>query len=84
MDDIKVNDGGGLLDNIGMIDSLIVDVSELPKNLICGEYIRFCKKIPEMVKKLALLKQGVQKDTESLKAQIKELTEAKDGEDNVV
>ena len=79
MDDIKFNDGGGLLDNIGMIDSLLVDVSELPKYLMCGEYIRFCGKIPEMVKKLALLKQGVKRDTESLKARVKELTEAKDG-----
>ena len=77
-DKITVNDGGGLMDNIGLIDSLLIDCNDLPKALISGEYVRFCGKIVEMVQKLALLKQGVKNDTESMKNQIKELLKERD------
>lgn len=79
-ENIKVNDGGGLYDNLGIIDMLIIDCNELPKDLINGQNIRFCSRISQMAQKLAKLKEGVKNDTESLKEQIKELT---GGDENV-
>ena len=74
-DEINVNDGGGLLDNIGLIDSLIVSCNELPNAIFNGQNVRFCALIVEMVQKLSLLKQGVKNDLESLRKQVDELTE---------
>lgn len=75
MEELKINDGNGLMDNLGMIDSLILDCNELPKTLIDGQYVLFCSKVVEMVQKLSQLKNGVKNDTESLMKQISELTE---------
>lgn len=58
------------LDNIGLIDSLIVDCNSLVQKIVAGEYIGFCAKTVEMVQKLANLKQGVKNDIESLKKQL--------------
>lgn len=73
MSELKVNDGNGLLDNIGMIDSLIVDCNELPQLLMSGRYVAFCGKIVEMVQKLSNLKKGVNNDTKFLQDEISEL-----------
>ena len=72
-EEITVNDGKGLLDNIGLIDSLIVDCNELPKTLFNGQYARFCGLIVETVQKLALLRDGVKNDIQSRDNNIKEL-----------
>ena len=72
-EEIKVNDGGGLLNSYGLIDSLILDCNESVKKLIEGNYIAWCNRMSEMVKKLALLKDGVKKDTEGLQRQVEEL-----------
>ena len=74
MEDIKVNDGGGLFDNLGLIDTLIVDCNELPKLLISGHGVGFCAKVVEMVQKLSNLKIGVKNDVDSLRQQIATLT----------
>ena len=63
------------MNNLEMIDSLIVDCNELPKALMNGQFVLFCAKIAEMVKKLANLKDGVKTDTESLHKQIMDLNE---------
>lgn len=70
---IPVNDGGGLHDNIGFIDSLTVDCNDLTRLLMTGHYVAFCAKVVEMVKKLSLLREGVQRDIEDRERQIKEL-----------
>ena len=72
-EEIKVNDGGGLLNSCGLIDSLILDCNESVKKLIEGNYIAWCNRMSEMVKKLSLLKDGVKKDTEGLQRQVEEL-----------
>lgn len=77
-EEIKVNDGKGLFDSNGLIDTLIVDCNELPKKLASGEYVGFCGLIIEMVQKLALLKNGITKDRESLQDQVKELIRLRD------
>lgn len=78
-DDLTVNDGKGLMDNLGMIDSLIVDCNNIVRLLTGGEYIGFCAKAVEMVQKLAKLKQGVKDDTDFLKDRVAQLT--KENED---
>ena len=72
---ITVNDGKGLLDNLGMIDSLIVDCNKLPQLLFSGQNVAFCAKIVEMVQKLANLRKGVENDTKSLTDEIQRLLE---------
>jgi len=71
--EIKVNDGGGLMDNLGMIDSLIVDCEKGMKALLAGSPLEYAAITVQMVKKLGLLKAGVRNDTEDLKKQIREL-----------
>lgn len=74
-EDIKVNDGGGLFDSLGLIDSLIVDCEKGMKALLAGSPLEYAAITVEMVKKLGLLKAGVRNDTEDLKKQIRELRE---------
>ena len=71
-DEIKVNDGGGLYDNLGLIDTLTVDCNELLKALASGQYVHFAVVIVDMVQKLANLRNGVKADTEALKKQLEE------------
>ena len=71
--DFTVNDGKGLFDNLGIIDTLIEDCNELPKDLMNGQNVRFCKRIVHMVQKLANLKTGIEADMNDLKEQIKDL-----------
>ena len=73
--DLPVNDGGGLMNNLGMIDSLIVDCEKGMKALLAGSPLGYAAITVEMVKKLGLLKAGVRNDTEDLKKQIRELRE---------
>lgn len=62
---VETNDGGGLLDSSGMINSLIMDCNSLPKSLMDGNYVEFCKKIVEMVQKMGLLQDGIKSDIAS-------------------
>lgn len=71
--DLPLNDGGGLMDNIGLIDSLIVDCNNATKALVCGNYIQYASIMVNMVKKLSNLKAGVKNDTEGLLKQIEDL-----------
>ena len=71
--ELPVNDGGGLYDSVGLIDTLIVDCNELPRALFSGQNVRFCHLISQMVQKLAQLKEGVKTDLESRNRLIREL-----------
>lgn len=73
---LKINDGGGLFDACGLIDSLIMDCNELPKKLMSGNYVSFCASIVEMVQKLSALRNGVEKDTKAKEETIKDLQKA--------
>ena len=81
MERIQVNDGGGLMNHEGMIDSLITDCNENFRKLLTGNYIAFGNGMAEMVRKLALLKDGVKKDIENRDEQIRELTAQLNGGD---
>lgn len=71
-----VNDGNGLYDNIGLIDTLIVDCNELPKLLFEGRNVGFCAKIVEMVQKLTNLRNGVAADKQFLEGEVSSLKQA--------
>lgn len=81
--ELKVNDGGGLYDSAGFVDTIILDCNEAVKQLVSGNYVAFCNGMTEIVKKLALLKNGITKDKEDLERQISELREQleRSGED---
>lgn len=63
----KVNDGNGLFDVFGMIDLLIIDCNELPKDLVAGNYIRFSGRLVDMVNKLSVMRDGLKKEQEARK-----------------
>ena len=72
------SNGKGILDNCGLIDTLIMDCNELPRAMMSGHYVGFCAKIVEMVQKLSRLKDGVQQDTKELQNRIRELERIND------
>lgn len=69
---MEVNDGNGLLDNIGLIDTLVIDCNDAVKSCMSGQYIMFCNIMVRMVQKLANLKSGVRSDLESREQTIKD------------
>lgn len=72
-EEVTVNDGGGLFDASGIIDTLIVDCNSLTKLLIDNQFIAFGNTLVQMVQKLKLLKDGVKKDKENLQALVEQL-----------
>lgn len=70
MEEVKVNDGGGLFDSAGLIDSLIVDCNDSVMALTRGEYIKWCNLNVQMVQKLAVLKEGIRKEMESMQKKL--------------
>ena len=74
-EELKVNDGNGLYDSSGLIDSIIVDVNESLKELLSGQYIRFCSIVTQISQKLIELQSGLKADLESKDRTIKELTD---------
>ena len=73
MEEISVNDGNGLFDSNGLIDSMIMDCNELVKQLTHGDYVLFCQMVVQMVQKLSSLKKGINSDMKSLQEQIDDL-----------
>ena len=69
MDDPKINDGGGLYDAEGLIDTLIVECNDAVKSVMGGNAIKFCAQMVEMVQKLDALKRGIQKEKEAKEAE---------------
>ena len=78
----NINNGSGLFDNLGLIDTLIVDCNDLTRSIMSGHYVQYCSKIVEMVQKLANLKNGVKADTESLQKEVESLKKLLDDINN--
>lgn len=55
----EVNNGNGLYDSQGLIDTLISDCNNAVKSCVGGQYIAFCNIMVQMVRKLDILKKGV-------------------------
>ena len=70
---IPINDGGGLMDTNGLIDSLIVDTNGLMKSLVNGQYVGFAGTIVAMVQKLSTLQSGVKAEKAGYESQIRDL-----------
>jgi hypothetical protein len=76
--DLTVNDGKGLLDNDGLCDSLIIDLNNLIKLILNGQYIQFSATVTGMVQKLVNLKKGIKDDLDSMKEKVEELKRMND------
>ena len=72
-DEITVNDGGGLLDNEGLIDTLITDCNDLPRLLMENRNIGFCSRLVEMVQKLDSLKRAIKAEKQAAEDQLDEM-----------
>ena len=75
---VRVNDGGGLFDSFGLIDSLIVDCNSLPKALFEGKYVAFCNLVVQMVQKLSALREGISNEQAEYKKQIEDVQRLND------
>ena len=71
--DLKVNNGGGLLDNDGMIDQIIITCNDAVKELTNGQYINFCTKISNVGQMLIVLKRGIKEYHEAMQKKVDEL-----------
>ena len=76
--DVTVNDGKGLMDNEGLCDSLIIDLNNISKQLMTGQYIQFCTLVVSMSQKLINLKKGITNDMQSMKDKLEELKRIND------
>ncbi|MBQ1779223.1 MAG: hypothetical protein IIZ93_13800 [Acidaminococcaceae bacterium] len=63
----------GIHTSVELVDSLIIDLNNLPKDLIDGQFIQFCTKISQMGQKLINLRTGIKSDTENKNQIIEEL-----------
>ena len=69
----NINDGGGLYDNEGLVDTIILDCNELIKMLFSGRYIEFCATLVAMVQKLGSLKNGIKNEKAAAREQMADL-----------
>ena len=67
-----------IMTNAELIDSLILDLNNLPKEMISGQYIQFCAIVYQMAQKLINLRNTVDNDLknrnetiETLKAELR-------------
>ena len=55
----------GMYTNSELVDTLIVDLNTIPKDLINGQYINACATIAQMAQKLLNLRNGIKADIEN-------------------
>lgn len=63
---IRINDGGGLYDSDGLIDTIVIDLNNLTKALVSGEFVQYSGLIFQMYQKMQRLKTGINRDREKL------------------
>ena len=73
MSKAKINDGHGLWDNNGLIDTMITDLNDMMKCMAAGQYIRYADIVVKFVQKLTNLKKGIQTEKDDLMEQIQDL-----------
>lgn len=76
IEEVKVSDldtsgAKGIYDSQTFCNSVIVDVDEALKQIFSGERVGFCNTMIQIVRKMALLKDGIQKDLEAKDEQIR-------------
>ena len=70
---VTVNDGNGLYDNEGLIDTIIVDLNDILKNMAAGQYIRICNIVVGMTQKLTNLKKNMKEELACKDQQVADL-----------
>lgn len=78
MDEIKLNDGKGLYDNLGLCDTLQTDLNNLIKQALSGQFIQCSAIVLSMSQKLTNLKKGISIEIESKNKIIEELKSIND------
>ena len=71
--DLTVNNGKGLMDTDGYIDSIINTCNEASRLLVSGQYLLYFARMVDAVNKLLNLKNGMKKEQKALKEQIESL-----------
>lgn len=77
---IQVNDGGGLFDSAGLVDTIILDCNNTVRQMVSGNYIAFCNGMAEIVKKLGVLKEGISKEKKAMRDEVEYLGKQLDAE----
>lgn len=65
----------GLLTNAELVDTLIVDLNNLPKELLAGQFIQACSIVAQMGQKLINLRKGIADDLKYKDERIEQLKE---------
>lgn len=73
IDGVTVNDGNGLLDNDGLMQTIIVDCNDAVKGALSGNYISFCDKMVQVVQKVSLLRKNWEQEMNAKEKQIADL-----------
>lgn len=73
IDGVTVNDGNGLLDNDGLMQTIIVDCNDAVKGALSGNYISFCDKMVQVVQKVSLLRKNWEQEMNAKEKQIVDL-----------
>ena len=73
IDGVTVNDGKGLLDNDGLMQTIIVDCNDAVKGALSGNYISFCDKMVQIVQKVSLLRKNWKQEMNAKEKQIADL-----------
>lgn len=63
----------GIYTSVELVDSIIIDLNNIPKELMCGQYINACSVISQMATKLIKLKKGITDDMDNKNRIIEEL-----------
>jgi hypothetical protein len=63
----------GMYTNTELVDAIIVDLNNLSKSLIDGQFINFCTNVSQMAQKLVALREGIKTETSEKNRVIEEL-----------
>ena len=64
-ENITVNDGKGLYDNIGLVDTIVNDLNRIPRLMIDGQFFRVSAVFASVGQRLGNLKKGIQEELDS-------------------
>lgn len=65
----------GIYSNAELVDTLIVDLNTIPKDLIDGQFVHACAIIAQMGQKLMNLREGIKADLDGKDKTIEQLKE---------
>lgn len=64
-ENITVNDGKGLYDNIGLVDTIVNDLNRIPRLMIDGQFFQASAVFASVGQRLGNLKKGIQEELDS-------------------